>query len=638
MNSLNDEKFGDLIADDSLCYTISAPTPGNDCGCSEDEAGDDWGFRWRLAVEEGLDGLFRDLEASGFTLSSSGAAEKDLQPRQGSEEPPELPRVTSSNSRDVVVLMVSELLRALVEEGERALTIVREDYHIDPIFRDCYYACYSRQHFDTLRHSQRISFFKGSISEPEFYRASEAGLQEKFMGSCVINPVRVGTIGRTLVNPRYMTASASDGSRVENAVVRVSNFKITVMGRPLHVKAFPYRTQDGVLLRCVEVTIINLVEYYSNEYGEYGFVTGSRLNELESHHVNERTLPARGIKYDDASKLLSALGFQPQLNSMDGRGNKDALRREMHIYLDSGMPVAMNVVTDNDRRGHSLLCIGYSPVGEPEVGKCPEPAYLFKDTDFVSPIDQMRGGQGGGDIEQYAERVDAWENAKACELVLASDYNYRYVVMDDNQPPYRVRDFEQLSLYGRMHNNVFLVALHRGIMMDAYDAQSNVIQLLSESTTGLFNWARDYLEEECGDKTPRVVLRLFLASSRRFKRERIEKFKEDKDYFRATLYGYVPFPHFVWVAELYLDKKNAWMLDKDSRAFAELVIDATHSPTDDIEDGVVIWNYPYRVAYRLPDGAPGILDDLPYGKMKDALPERFMGIQQFHGNLSPLVE
>ncbi len=600
--------------------------------------------------------LLADLRADGFLGSTSseeddGAAslEGSASPHEGCERAlPDLAVSARLSQGDALKLMVCEMMRAVSADGYSSLTITREICHIDPIYRDCFYTCYSRQHSDTLRFSQRLCFFAGAISFP---LGEVETAQSRFLGSCVLNPTHSGAIGRTLINPRYLAVASPEEKHVKSASVRTSQFKITVMGTPLVVDAFPYRAQDGLILRCVEVTLVNMVEYYSNKYEEYSFATGSKIHSLESQYLNERTIPARGITYVAASKILSSLGFQARLHGDSPRSEGGfSFARTLHTYLDSGIPVAVNVATDDDRAGHSLLCIGYAPDWRGAGLSDVNPAYTFRDASPGSPLSKVIGrGLDVGDEKEAGEILSAWNDAQRCEVALASDAGHQYIVMDDNQLPYRARKPEHLSLYENMHNNVLLVALHKGIMMDAVDAETNVMQLLSDGHSGLFSWAGDYLKDQGKEKIcHRVVLRLFLASSRRFKRDRVEQFIRLGDEFRTQLYRMIPLPHFVWVAELYLADSDGdipcWE-ENERRAFAELVIDATSSPNDSLVDAVLIWDFPYRITLKGPYGPPAVyrIEEPPYepgGQTEHPFLREhpFYGIASFQGNMKTLDE
>lgn len=184
-------------------------------------------------------------------------------------------------------------------------------YHIDRSYRDTYYMYFSNQHFMVKRYSRRISFFFGEY-DAESYFAEDKEIEEKlnqtFIGACVINPLIVGAIGRTLINPEFFL-----NKDVRPVYVRLSDFKLNVYGRVLTVKAFPYRMQDQQTMCCAEVMLLNLLEYYSNSYEDYRAVVPSEIIENEQKHSYERVLPVRGITYPVLTKVLSEFGFSPRL-------------------------------------------------------------------------------------------------------------------------------------------------------------------------------------------------------------------------------------------------------------------------------------------------------------------------------------
>lgn len=188
-------------------------------------------------------------------------------------------------------------------------------------------------------------------------------MKRAFIGACVINPLIVGAIGRTLINPEI----ALDNQK-RPVYLRVSDFEINVYGRALTVKAFPYRMQDEETMCCAEVTLLNLLEYYSNSYADYRTVVPSEIIENEQKHSYERVLPARGITYPVLTKVPSEFGFSPRLYNISAIDSyrysyvsqKDELKRWLHYYIESGIPVAVNLTPINMAgTAHSIVCIGH---------------------------------------------------------------------------------------------------------------------------------------------------------------------------------------------------------------------------------------------------------------------------------------
>lgn len=447
----------------------------------------------------------------------------------------------------------------------KPITVVQEMYHIDRSYRDTYYMYFSNQHFQVKRYSRRLSFFLGRYGREKFFECEYeklTQLEKDFIGSCVINPIVAGTIGRTLINPRYVL----DQSEMP-AYMRLSKFDLHVYGRVLSVRAFPYRMQDQETMCCAEVTLLNILEYYSNSYHDYKLVLPSEIVEKIRVHSHERVLPSRGITYPVFTKVLSEFGFSPRLYNISAIDDfkyshirrKDELRRWLHYYIESGIPVAVNLVPMGIAgTGHSVVCIGH--------GKAK---------------DELKRSA-------YKKRWIPWsERENTHPIINSADFYDDYVVVDDNQPVYNVRNFSNLSLYPDMKVENLAVPLYKRMFLDAPNAFSIIRALLHSEQFGLNEWANDFLEKgEC------VVIRMFMASSTSYKTFRMKTLSY---LYVKELYTLIPMPRFIWVCELY--RKSDY---DDLMAFGEIVIDATSAPNRG-HRSLILMHYPKVIAYRNPD-------------------------------------
>ena len=89
--------------------------------------------------------------------------------------------------------------------------------------------------------------------------------ETSFIGSVVINPSVSGAIGKSLINPIYCM-DRFGGSEV---FLRLSNYRVNILGVPFNVRAFPFRMQDKELMSCAEVTLLNIMDYFANNYHSY---------------------------------------------------------------------------------------------------------------------------------------------------------------------------------------------------------------------------------------------------------------------------------------------------------------------------------------------------------------------------------
>lgn len=465
---------------------------------------------------------------------------------------------------------LKEFLRSL----PKPITIVQELYHIDKSYRDTYYMYFSNQHFMVKRYSRRLSFFSGEYSAISYYEEgakAEKTLNENFIGSCVINPLIVGAIGRTLMNPRFLL-----DKHIQPVYMRTSKFKLNIYGRNLTVDAFPYRMQDEETMCCAEVTLLNLLEYYSNSYSDYKSINPSEIIENEQKHSYERVLPARGITYTVLTKVLSEFGFSPRLYNISAIdcykysyvSQKDELRRWLHYYIESGIPVAVNLTPINTvGTAHSLVCIGHGGA-KPELKK-----------------------------SAYKKRWISWgDRGVSHPIINSADFYDEYVVVDDNQPVYQVRNFDSLSIFSDMKVENLAVPLYKRMFLDAPNAYTIIRSLLHSEMFGIEEWSGDFLK-----KGENVIIRLFMASSRSYKDYRMHTMK---DPFVKQLYTLIPMPRFVWVCELY--RENEY---DDLLAFGEVVVDATSTPSRG-HRSLILMHYPCVIAYRNPEQTEIGFDDM----------------------------
>ena len=481
-------------------------------------------------------------------------------------------------------------LMEFLKKLPKPVTVIQEGYHIDRSFRDTYYMYFSNQHFQVKRYSRRLSFFLGEYDAEKYFNDAKEThqiLQEQFIGSCVINPLVAGSIGRTLINPRYVPDC------IKNKVyVRLSSFEINVYGRSFKVRAFPYRMQDEETMCCAEVTLLNLLEYYSNSYNDYKIVVPSEIIAQEQKHSHERVLPARGITYPVLTKVLSEFGFSPRLYNVSAIDSykyssmtrEDELKRWLHYYIESGIPVAINLVPVGvTGTGHSIVCIGH--------------------------------GSAKSNLKKVAtERkwINWSQRENAHPLINSADFYDDYIVIDDNEPVYHLRNFKQLSLYSDMRVENLAVPLYKRMFLDAPNAFSTIRSLLQSDAFGIQTWADSFLKHR-----EDVIIRIFMASSRSFKAFRM---KTLRGLDLKKFYMLMPMPRFVWVCELY--RVNDY---ESMKAFGEIVIDATSAPNRG-HRSLILMHYPNVIAFRTPEQADVGFEDI--AKLKSS--ELFSG---YHYNL-----
>lgn len=472
--------------------------------------------------------------------------------------------------------ILSDTLSKIIKNTKtKTITLVLEPYYVDRVYRDSYYFYYSGKHFSYNRFCKRICVFDGEI-QLDFFSCTSEYLSERFIGSIVIRPIPNYSIGRTLLNPRYIISDDSCKNRL-------AHYVITVYGKRLKIDAFPYSMQDGETTSCAETTILNLLDYYSCSYPEYSYLLPSQINAIAEKNSYQRRMPTSGISYEVISKIFCDAGFYPRLYS-SSQMSKTKLKKILYYYIESGIPVALGLKINNQNR-HSVICIGHS-TNYNNIGT--ELACTYNNTTETA----------------------LW----TCDL---SETVNKYCIMDDNKPPYSLcKCYEDTNKYNNRSSSLklenfeiecMMVPLYKRMILEATDAYDICMTILTHHKAGikseqLKNILKDINSctknmlniENIGTIDEPLLIHLFMASSKTFRKNRDKQFNKNNNIEVRNLYNITMFPKFIWVCEL-----STVSLIKNNLIFGEIIIDAT-SAADSKANSSIIIHYPHAIARRTP--------------------------------------
>ena len=445
-------------------------------------------------------------------------------------------------------------------------TVVFEREYVDKLYRDTYYAYFASKHTRFAKNCKRLAFFQGYIDPEKFYvfdENTEDILKKSFVGICILKPIKVGKIGRTLLDPTKL--------KIGSSYVRTTRFEFIIMGHNLSIDAFPYSSQDSETMTCAETTVWSILEYFGTRYSEYRTVLPSQLiSELE-RISQERILPSRGLDYYKVSELLKIFGFSPRLYARSAfekkKNQSEDFKKIFHYYVESGIPLAVGVSGKSDGADvkHSVVCIGHG--GNRKA---------------IKEVASIAVGE-----YKYIDSADLYDD---------------YVIMDDNQQPYKVEPFNALTKYDNSRIVVFAVPLYKRAFLEANDASVLITEIFKHRDIG-FSKIVPNIDEKVDDDNP-LVLRIFLTSSRKYRSFRA---KHEKERAAKYFYGTFQFPKFIWVAEI-----STYASYKQNKVYGEIVIDATSSRMSHI-DSLIMIRYLDHVGYRLPnEGTRQVMDRLKH--------------------------
>lgn len=474
-----------------------------------------------------------------------------------------------------------ELFRSIIEMIRKSADIVTvfvEFNHIDASYTDTYYNYFSGLHFQPGKYCKRFSFFQGEI-KPHFFLKKEyqKNLQEKLIGTIIIRPLKYGFIGRTLIDP----SKVSRGDPDKSIYLRTAKFIQHILGVEFIIDAFPFCSQDSSFMTCAEVTILNLMEYYSMRYHAYKNILPSDIKSLSQQYQYERVTPSAGLTYLVVSKILSEFGFSPRIynresikiHSLVGDERENEIKRIMHYYVESGIPVAVNVEPEDGdvREGHSLLCIGHS--GEMEENRAKKYGMI-------------------GINEKH-------------EVINSADFYTNYCVIDDHQKPYEMRKYVEMSTFQNMKISNLAVPLYKKMYLEAKYAYDIFYRIFRSEKLGLSCWD---IPRECLAENEKVVMRIYQASSRSYKAFKIAAY-DDFHIARKAEFAQLELPQFVWCCEFF---SYTQYMKEDRGAFANIILDATASLKHDYVGAVIAIETVDKLFKKVRDGLDRKLIELSF--------------------------
>ena len=497
------------------------------------------------------------------------------------------------------------------------LTVVIENYYIDVAFRDVYYHYWSKAHFDWPRHCKRLFLFKNRHLEEEFYYSQKhKDLKEDFLGTIVVRPAYSSetdhTFGRTLLTPYKM--SGDTGKEKPFLYLETSTYTFHLLGDTYSIDAFPFCSQDGVVMKCAETAIYEMCEFAAARDVMHSRILPSDIQRKLEARSPERILPSHGLYCNDISYLLMEFGFSPMIYAESINGDKVTdvfpyrkarigsvsgsasevgresygskwdsehitdLKKWFHYYVESGIPLLTITAPNQETIKHAALVIGHGKKRK-SVNDC--------------RIYRLGGLPCMDTAELYED----------------------YIVQDDNQVPYVEEKMDRFTSKNNYKLDAFIVPLERHVFLEAASAvdicdvfieQENLLirQALKfirdayvqrQKTVSDYQMKADYDEFISGgnvdDDNP-VTVRYFLTNSAEYKRYRIYKAETMED---KRFYAEIPMPKSVWIAEI-----SSYKWYEEGYAFSEIVLDATASNRTQA-DSIILLRAAHFGVYRLPD-------------------------------------
>jgi len=431
--------------------------------------------------------------------------------------------------REISERLVREEYNPYIKSLIDGVWVFIESPYVDKVYRDSYYNYFSSKLNHNIKDCIRISLFKSEIEFNDF-RNNEGinDLKDKFLGFIVIRPTPPAIIGRSVISPDAFKHYPFQNCQI-NVNISVNSVKMCVNG-------FPHSSQDTETITCAETVIWACLEYFGTKYSDYKTILPSQITNVLSKVAFERQLPSGGLNVLQISSALKEFGFGSKIYS--AFEHKCDFPVILSTYIESGIPLIV-ILHKSNGSGHAVLWMGHEN---------------FKDLDF----DQL------DTKKKYLNNITVYD---------LDCIEKKYVVIDDNYPPYQIATFDEPCKY--YSNTAFhaykveyiVVPLYSKIYLEAFEAKKFIYDLISLSP-----W-----------KMPdgiSVALRFYLSSTRSFK-DWVALKSEMQEDLREIILS-IAMPKFIWVAEL--GSKDSF---KREKAKGIIILDATGANRRDLKPLII---------------------------------------------------
>ncbi|WP_418510395.1 hypothetical protein [Corallibacter sp.] len=461
------------------------------------------------------------------------------------------------------------------------LKLLIEYPYTDKLYRDAYYSYYSTLNRTINKNCIRISIYDYDLTLDDFTKKeSREKIQEEnvYLGFFVLRPTDRKRVGRSFINPKALI--------YPNCIITKLKSSSLIKGVSLTTEGFPHSAQDGKVHTCSETSIWSLMEYFGGKYSYYRQVLPSTILSVLKKVSYERQVPSKGLSPRQIGYTLRKFGFGSKYYSINKFKNK--LPYIINDYVESGIPVLTIVRRESNNDFHAVLMIGHEKLDSNKIDYCNKPYEISIN-------------------HKYKE-------AKISVSDSLDITTKKFIVIDDNQPPYQKSTLDKPCSYSKKMNDAkihgCIVPLYPKIYLDIVRARQLVYELLENEIYGY---------RQGPDK---IILRLFLTSSRSFKREIMNDEALPESY-REAIVDYI-MPKFIYVAEI-----SSSELYKQNKGLGYIVLDSTSTSSDNFDNIVLFALYTDRLILRINDNS------LPFViKPKvDTIKEKLKSFNLYENNL-----
>lgn len=444
-------------------------------------------------------------------------------------------------------------LKSYIKELNQNLYAFIEYPYNDRLYRDTYYSYYSTINRRISRDCIRISLFNIKLTRDHFINPElkkELLHEDVFLGYLVVRPTDIKRVGRCFVNPKAYINN--------NFIYCKGTIDALVYGIHFRTSGFPHSAQDGKVHTCAETSIWCLMEYFGEKYSYFKTALPSTILSVLKKVSYERQLPSIGLSIHQMGYVLRKFGFGSKVYTK--ARYKERLDYIINDYIESGIPLIIIIKGENSR--HAYLMVGHETI------------------DYKNNINYSQSPE----IIQLENKTKGYRNIKITDSL--DLYNKRFVIMDDNHPPYQMATLKSPCGYSEYMESYeidgVVVPLYPKIYLDSVSARKLFYELLKNKHFG-YNLG--------GVAKNQIITRLLLTSSRSFKKV-INQDDAIPYLLKRFILSHV-MPKFIWIAEI--SEKE---LFEQGKGLGFMVLDSTSSENDNFDNSLLFIFYCDRIIIK----------------------------------------
>jgi len=193
---------------------------------------------------------------------------------------------------------------------ENVKMVIETDY-VDKFYRNSYYNYYASKLNTFQRNCIKVSFFEDSITMDDFrLRESLDKIKGSYLGFFLLRPTEPSLLGRSVLSPKAL--------KENNFVACTASIPTTSNAIRLQAVGFPHSSQDNETLKCAEVTIWAVLEYFGNKYPDYVSVLPSAIMQ-KLKDVSEALFYVKETTENSWSRAVLEYQIETNLYSRQGK-------------------------------------------------------------------------------------------------------------------------------------------------------------------------------------------------------------------------------------------------------------------------------------------------------------------------------